>query len=222
MKVLILGASGMIGQGVLRECLRDAQVSAVLSLGRSPCGTVDAKLSEYLQPDLADLSRVQPVLVGLDACFFCLGVSSVRMPPAEYERITYGLTISVAQALLGANPQLTFVYVSGQGTDSSEQGRSRWARVKGRTENQLRAMPFKAIYLFRPGAVQPLHGSSSKTRLYRWLYLLLGPLLGLARRLFPHAIATTEQLGRAMILVARQGHPTPVLEAAEIIRLGSS
>jgi len=222
MKVLILGASGMIGQGVLRECLRDASVSAVLSIGRSACGTVDAKLTEYLQADLGDLSALQPVLVGLDACFFCLGVSSVRLPEAEYERITHGLTISVAQALIGANGQLTFVYVSGQGTDSSEQGRSRWARVKGRTENQLLAMPFKAAFMFRPGAVQPLQGITSKTRLYRRLYVLLAPLLGLARRLFPLAIITTAQLGRAMILVARQGYPRPILEAADISRLGSS
>jgi len=222
MKVLLLGATGMIGQGVLRECLRDPAVSAVLSLGRSRIGVVNPKLTEIIHPELGDRSTLAPLLTGLDACFFCLGVSSVRLAAAEYERITYGLTISVAEMLLAANPRLTFVYVSGQGTDSTEQGRSRWARVKGRTENQLRAMPFAAVYLFRPGMVQPLHGITSRTRHYRLLYALLAPLLSLLRWLFPRSITTTQQLGRAMILVARDGYPTPVLEARDLTRLGAS
>ena len=222
MRVLLLGATGMIGQGVLRECLRDPAVTAVLSLGRSPTGVVDPKLTEIVHPDLGDRAFLAPLLTGLDACFFCLGVSSVRLPATEYERITYGLTIAVAEMLIAANPLLTFIYVSGQGTDSTEHGRSHWARVKGRTENQLRAMPFKRVYLFRPGMVQPLHGITSRTRLYRVLYALLAPLLSALRWLFPHTITTTQQLGRAMILVVRDGYPTPVLEPRDLTRLGAS
>jgi len=222
MKVLLLGATGMIGQGVLRECLRDPTVNAVISLGRSPSGRVDPKLTEIVHPDLADRAALGPVLTGLDACFFCLGVSSVRLAQTEYERITYDLTIHVAEMLIAANPGMTFVYVSGQGTDSTEHGRSRWARVKGRTENRLRAMPFKAVYLFRPGMVQPLHGITSRTRLYRVLYWLLTPLLSTLRWLFPRTIATTQQLGRAMIRVAQDGYPTPILEARDLTRLGAT
>jgi len=155
-------------------------------------------------------------LQGYDACFFCLGVSAAGMSEARYTELTHDLTLAVANALAAHNPGLTFIYVSGAGTDSSESGSSMWARVKGRTENALLRMPIKAAFMFRPGIIQPLHGVRSKTQSYRLFYLLSAPLLPLLRRLFPKHITTTEQMGRAMIKLARQGGPKPVLEAADI------
>ncbi|WP_172384697.1 epimerase [Streptomyces sp. MNP-20] len=211
MKVVLFGATGMVGQGVLRECLRDERVSEVLVIGRTELGVEQPKLREIVAPDLAELVTrpdMAKELSGYDACFFCLGVSSVGMSEDAYRRVTYDLTLSVARALCAQNSDLTFVYVSGQGTDSTEQGRSMWARVKGKTENDLLALPM-ATYLFRPGYIQPLHGITSRTRLYRALYVMAAPLYPLLRRLMPNQVTTTEQLGRAMITVAATGASEP-------------
>jgi len=216
MNVLIFGATGMVGQGVLRESLLEAAVTSVVTVGRSATGLRDDKLHEIVGADLAKLSRG---LTGFDACFFCLGVSSVGMSEAAYTRITYDLTMEIAQALAATNSGMTFVYVSGAGTDSTEKGRSMWARVKGRTENALKRLPFPAAYMFRPAAIVPMHGVRSKTRLYRAIYAVLNPVTPLLRSVFPNAFTTTEQVGRAMLAVAEHGYPRAVLETRDINRL---
>ena len=219
MNVLVFGATGMIGQGVLRECLLDPGVALVQTVGRTATGVTHPRLSEIVHADLMSYVSIEPRLVGFDACFFCLGVSSAGMSEADYERVTYGITMAAATTLARLNKSMTFIYVSGAGTDSSEHGRIMWARVKGRTENALLQLPFKAAYMFRPGVIQPLHGIKSKTAAYRMLYTITEPLLPLLRRLMPGLILTTEQIGRAMITAARQGAPTRVLESRDISAL---
>jgi uncharacterized protein YbjT (DUF2867 family) len=215
-KVILFGATGMVGQGVLRECLLDNQVETVLAIGRSSTGLQDAKLQEIISPDLFDLSPIESRLSGYDACFFCLGVSAAGMKEQDYRRLTYDLTTSVAKTLVRLNPGLTFVYVSGAGTDSSERGRMMWARVKGKTENDLLKMPFRAAYMFRPAYIQPLHGIRTKTKWYGALYAAMGPLYPIWKRLLPNYVTTTECVGRAMIKVARQGAPKRFLENRDI------
>jgi uncharacterized protein YbjT (DUF2867 family) len=219
MKVVVFGATGMLGQGVLRECLLAPDVEDVLAIGRSPTGVTDPKLREIVQADLWHYASVEDQLRGYDACFFCLGVTSAGMSEADYERVTYGIALAAAETLCRLNPQMTFVFVSGAGTDSSEQGRIMWARVKGKTENAIFRLPFKAAYAFRPGAVQPMHGERSRTAAYRVLYTITKPLLPLLRRIFPGQILTTEQFGRAMLRVVRQGAPKRVLESSDITAL---
>lgn len=219
MKVLLFGATGMVGQGVLRECLLDSDVTRVVPVVRRPTGQKHAKLSELVQPDLSTLSSLEPQLTGFDACFFCAGVSALGMSEAEYTRVTYDLTLAVAKTLLRTSPDLTFVYVSGALTDSSEKGRMMWARVKGRTENALLSLPFRAAYMFRPGAIMPLHGIRSSTRWYNVAYAAIRPIYPLLRHIAPTMITTTERLGRAMLAVARNGYSTHVLEMADINRL---
>ena len=221
MNVILFGASGMVGQGVLRECLLDPGVRQVVSVGRSASGRTHSKLHELIHSDLMDLHPIEDRLRGFDACFFCMGVSSAGMAPDTYYRLTYELTLAVAGTLARLNPGMTFVYVSGAGTDSSERGRVRWARVKGKTENALRRLPFKAAYMFRPGAIQPLHGIRSRTPGYRLLYQLAAPLLPLVKAVLPNQITTTERIGRAMIAAARRGAPTSVLETGDINRLAA-
>jgi uncharacterized protein YbjT (DUF2867 family) len=216
MNVLIFGATGMVGQGVLRECLLDQDVQLVQTIGRSPTGLEHPKLREIVHRDMTSYASLDDQLSGFDACFFCLGVSSSGMKEDEYERMTYGITIAAAEALSRLNPQMTFIYVSGAGTDSSERGRIMWARVKGRTENALLRLPFKAAYMFRPGVIEPLHGARSKTAAYRIGYALMGPLLPLLRRVFPNSILTTEQIGLAMLSVAKHGAPKQILESKDI------
>jgi uncharacterized protein YbjT (DUF2867 family) len=219
MNVLLFGATGMLGQGTLRECLLDAGVERVVTVGRKATGQQHPKLREIVVPDVADLSAVQAELAGFDACFFALGVSAAGMSEADYTRMTYDLTLSVARTLLPLNPAMTFIYISGTGTDSSEKGRVMWARVKGRTENALLGMPFKAAFMFRPAAILPLHGITSATGWYRVLYAAMRPLFPLMKRLAPNYVTTTEQFGKAMIEVARNGYPTPVLESRDIVHL---
>jgi uncharacterized protein YbjT (DUF2867 family) len=213
MKVILFGATGMVGQGVLRECLLAPDVDEVLSVGRSRTGTAHPKLREVAHRDFADFRPLAAELTGYDACFFCLGVSSVGMEPEEYERITHGYTLAAATVLAEVNPGSTFVYVSGAGTDTH--GRARWAQVKGRTEDEVVALPLEG-YAFRPGYIQPLHGVRSKVRLYRWLYTPLGFAYPLLRRLLPKYTTTTEQVGRAMLAVARSGAPKRRLESVDI------
>jgi len=219
MKVLIFGATGMVGQGLLRECLQDPAIDSVRVVGRTPVGIRHPKLSELLPADLYHYDTVEEQLRGYDACFFCLGVSVSGKSEAQYTRITYDLTLAAAQTLCRLNPEMRFFYISGASTDSSEHGKVMWARVKGKTENALLALPFKAAYMFRPGAIQPMHGEVSKTPAYRWFYTLTGPLLSLLRALFPRHITTTEQLARAMINVARRGHDNAIIHNADIAAL---
>jgi uncharacterized protein YbjT (DUF2867 family) len=214
--VVIFGASGMVGQGVLLECLRDTDVERVLVIGRSSAGRQHAKLREVLVKDLFDVASYAGELTGLDACFFCLGVTSAGMAEAAYRHVTYDLTLAVAQTLAAQNSALCFVYVSGSGTDSSEHGRTMWARVKGATENALLKMPFRSAFMFRPGFIQPLDGIRSKTASYRFLYVVLGPVIPLLHRAFPNSVLTTREIGQAMLAVTRNGWPRPVLEAKDI------
>ena len=216
MNVVLFGSTGMVGQGVLRECLLDSRVTRVVTVGRTPTGQVHAKLRELAVPDLFDLATIEAELGGLDACLFSAGVSAVRLSEATYSRVNHDLPLSVARTLLRLNPALTFVYVSGKGTDATERGRVMWARVKGRTENALRRLPFKATYMFRPALIVPMHGIKSRTTLYRIFYTLVGPILPLVGRLAPAYVTTTERLARAMITVAAEGVPTYVLEPADI------
>ena len=216
MNVLLLGATGMVGQGVLRECLLASDVLRVTTLGRTATGQTHAKLDELVHASLFDLSPIESRLTPYDACFFCLGVSSAGMSEQKYTVVTHDLTLSVARTLARLNPGMTFVYVSGMGTYTTEHGRSMWARVKGRTENALLRLPFKAAFMFRPGAIMPMHGVRSKTALYRAAYVVLTPLYPLIKRLSPNSVTTSEQVGRAMLQVARHGYPDPVLETADI------
>jgi uncharacterized protein YbjT (DUF2867 family) len=220
MKILIFGATGMVGQGVLRECLLAPDVESVVAVGRNATGQQHPKLRDLVHKDMYDYSAIEPQLQGLDACFFCLGVSSVGMKEPEYKRITYDLTLAAATVLARLNPAMTFTYVTGAGTDSSERGSSMWARVKGATENALLRLPFKAAYMFRPGMIQPLHGIRSKTPLYDAAIVVLRPVLGLAHSLWPNKVTTTEKIGRAMLAVARNGAPKVLLDPADINALG--
>jgi uncharacterized protein YbjT (DUF2867 family) len=209
----------MVGQGVLRECLLDPDIESVLEVVRSPLGQPqgkEKKVREIIHSDFTDFSALEDQWRGYDACFFCLGVSSFGMSEKDYAHVTKDLTLAAAEPLSRLNPNMTFIYVSGAGTDSSERGPVMWARVKGETENRLLRLPFKGIYMFRPGFIQPLHGIKSKTALYRVLYLLMGPLIPLLTLLFPKIITTTEQVGRAMIRIAKQGAPKQLLENKDI------
>jgi len=218
MNVLIFGATGMVGQGVLRECLLDDRVQRVLVVGRSSLGQQHEKLREIVQQNLFDISAIGPELASMNACFFCLGVSAAGMSEEKYTHVTYDLTMAVAQTLARLNPAMTFVYVTGAGTDSTERGRVMWARVKGRTENALLRLPFKAAYMFRPAAIIPLHGITSRTRWYRILYSATRPLWPLLRRFAPDYVTTTERVGQAMINVAADGYPKRILENPDINR----
>jgi len=205
----------MVGRGVLLECLRDEGVDLVVTLGRTPTGIPESKLREIVHSDLLDYSGMEDSLAGLDACFFCLGVSSAGMKEADYERLTYGYTLAAAEALGRVNPGMKFIYVSGSGTDSSENGRVMWARVKGRTENALVRLPIEA-YMFRPGFIEPMDGIESRTPLYRKFYAVGRPLFPLLRRAFPNQVLSTRQIGRAMLNIARKGYERRILEARDI------
>jgi uncharacterized protein YbjT (DUF2867 family) len=215
LNVILFGATGMVGQGVLRECLLDAGVERVLSIGRNATGQQHSKLRELVHKDLFDYSAIEAGLSGYDACFFCLGVSSAGMKEDQYRRLTYDLTLAAARTLAKLNPGTTFIYVSGAGTDSTERRSSMWARVKGKTENDLLKLPFKAAYMFRPGVIEPLHGVKARNTAIRIMYSVTKPLLPWLRR-FPKFVTTTEQIGRAMLKVAREGYSKKVLESVDI------
>jgi len=220
MKVLIFGATGMVGQGVLRQCLLDPDVQLVVTLGRTPSsagnpGLREPRLREIVHPNLEDLSAIESELSGFDACFFALGISSGGMKEADYDRVTYGLTLAAAEPLSRLNPRMTFIYVSGTGTDGSEKGRVMWARVKGRTENALLRLPFSA-YMFRPGIIQPLDGIQSKTPVYRIAYALMKPLLPFLRWALPNQVLTTREIGQGMLAVAKRGYAKRILETKDI------
>ena len=216
MNVMLFGATGMVGQGVMRECLLDPEVYLLQTVGRTATGTQHPKLRETVHHDLWHYESLEAQLSGFDACFFCLGVTSSGMTEENYQRVTCGITLAAAEALSRLNPQMTFIYVSGSGTDTSERGRSMWARVKGKTENALLRLPFKGAYMFRPGIIQPLHGIKSRTPLFSVFYTLGKPLLPLLRLVIPDQILTTEQVGRAMLAVAKHGFPKQILEIKDI------
>jgi uncharacterized protein YbjT (DUF2867 family) len=218
MKVLIFGATGMVGQGVLLECLRDPEVELVAALGRTATGVRDSKLRDIVHRDLLNYSGMEASLAGFEACFFCLGVASTGMKEADYERVTYGFAMAAAELLSRTNPRMTFIYVSGSGTDSTEHGRTMWARVKGRTENALLQLPLNA-YAFRPGFIEPMDGIQSKTRSYRLFYNVLGPTLPLLHRMFPNQILSTREIGQAMLAVARHGYAKRILETKDMRRV---
>ncbi len=219
MKIIIFGATGMVGQGVLRECLRDPNINLVLTVGRTATHVSNSKLREIEHADLWNYGAIETELTGFDACFFCLGVSSGGMKPGAYAHMTFDLTMAAAQTLCRLNPEMVFTYVTGAGADTTEQGSSMWARVKGRTENALLRLPFKAAYMFRPGVIRPLHGIRSKTPAYRIGYVFMAPVLPFLQWAFPAAVATTETLGLAMIEVAKHGSPKSILEASDILVL---
>jgi uncharacterized protein YbjT (DUF2867 family) len=223
MKAILFGATGMIGQGVLRECLADPEVESVVAVGRRETGPRHEKLREIVHRDFFDFSSIEGELSGFDACFFCLGVSSAGMSEAEYRRVTYDVTMAAARVLAKSNPGMTFLYISGAGTDSTERGRTMWARVKGATENAVLRLPFKAAYMIRPAYIQPLDGIVSRTKWTRALYAVMGPLYPLWRTLFPKYVTTTRELARVMIHVAKHGAFKPILESAdfaEVLRAG--
>jgi uncharacterized protein YbjT (DUF2867 family) len=222
MNVLIFGATGMIGQGVLRECLLDPDVQLVGTVGRTATGQQNPKLREIVLQNLSNYAPIDEKLTNFDACFFCLGVSASGMTEEAYARITYGITIAAAETLSRLNPRMTFIYVSGTGTDSSEKGRMMWARVKGKTENAVLRMPFAAAYMLRPGFIEPVHGERSRTKLYRVLYKLTKPLLPLIRRLIPDQILTTEQIARAMLTLVTHPYPKHILEIKDIHTVAAS
>jgi uncharacterized protein YbjT (DUF2867 family) len=219
MKVILFGATGMLGQAVLRECLLDPEVTRVLAIGRAPTGIEHEKLRDVVRAELSDLSDLGSEFADYDACFFCLGVSSVGMSETSYRAVTYDLTLAIARTLVANAKGMTFVYVSGAGTDSSERGRSMWARVKGQTENALLSLPFKAAYMFRPGYIQPRHAVRSRTTLYRMAYGVVGPLYPLLKLLFPRQVTTSDRIGQAMLAVVRHGAPQRVLQNNEIEQL---
>lgn len=217
MKVLLFGATGMVGQGVLRECLLDSGVSNVLCVGRRPTGQTHPKLREFVENNLLDTRALEPQLRGLQACFFCLGVSSLGMKEADYRRVTFDLTLGVAQLLARLNPGMSFIYVSGAGTDSTERGRRMWARVKGQTENALLRLPLRAV-MFRPGGIVPLHGIKSSTRLYRVIYSLGRPFWTPLRKAFPQLVTTTEQVGRGCCKWRGLEHRSPFSKRGTLTR----
>ena len=207
----------MVGQGVLRECVLDPDLESVLIVGRRPLEPTPTspKVREVIHSDFSDFTAIENQWKGYDACFFCLGVSSFRMSEEAYSLVTKHVTLAAAGPLSRLNPDMTFIYVSGTGTDSTGTGRVMWARVKGETENRLLAM-FKKAYMFRPGIIQPLHSIQSRTALYRILYLFTAPLIPVLKSLFPKFVTTTEQVGLAMIKVAKHGAPKRLLENSDI------
>lgn len=213
--VIITGVTGMVGEGVLHECLLHPDVERVLIINRRPSGMAHAKLTEIIHGNFHDLSAIESRLAGYNACFFCLGVSSVGMKEEDYRRVTYDLTMHVASTLARLNPDMVFTYVTGSGTDSTEQGRSMWARVKGKTENDLLRLPFKAAYMFRPGYIQPTKGLRNVNKYYKYITWLYPPL----KKIFPRRLVTLRQVGQAMIHAATRGYDRNIVEVGDIIRL---
>ena len=215
MNVVIFGATGMVGAAALLERFADPRVASVLVVTRSPTGRSHPKLREVLHPDFFNYDTLREPFAACDACFFCLGASSIGMSEAAYARVTYDLTMAAARVMVAANPNMTFCYVSGVGTDSTERGRAMWARVKGKTENALLTLGFKAAYMFRPGYIQPIGDVQSKTGWVQTAYDIARPLYPLIHRLLPNNSTTTSNLGRAMIQVAVAGYSKQVLYSAD-------
>jgi len=213
--VILFGVTGMVGQGVLRECLKDSGVTSVLTVGRSPLDIQHPKLKNLCLKNLLNYQAVESELSGYDACFFCLGATAAGKTEQEYALINHDIPVAVGTTLARIKPGMTFIYVSGAGTDSTEKGRTMWARVKGKTENALMRLPLNA-FMFRPAAIQPMHGEMSKTLAYRISIGALRPVFPLLRGLFPGFVTTTERFGRAMLNVARSGYKERILESRSI------
>jgi uncharacterized protein YbjT (DUF2867 family) len=222
MKVLLFGATGMIGQGALREALLDPEVTEVATFGRAKTGKEHPKLREIVHGDLMNLAPVKEQLKGFDTCFFCLGISSAGLSEAEYRTITFDYAMSVAKTLVELNPSMVFIFISGAGADSTGKSRTMWARVKGETENAILALPFRDAYVLRPAAVQPLHGITSRTRSYRIMYAIAWPLFWLFRAVAPKYVTTTEIIGKALLHVAKKGAPKKLLESPDAYAVVSS
>ena len=216
MNVVLFGATGMVGQGVLRECLLDPEVQSVVSVVRRSSGRAHSKLRDLVHENFHDFSSIEAELSGKDACFFCLGVSSLGLTEEAYRSVTYDITVAATRTLAKVSPKMTFIFVSGAGSDRTGRGPTMWARVKGMAENAVLNAPFRASYVFRPSYIQPMHGVTSRTRLYRVFYAISRPVMQLLVPLMPKYATTTEQIGRAMLDVAKHGAPKRVLESADI------
>jgi uncharacterized protein YbjT (DUF2867 family) len=214
--VLIFGATGMVGQGVLRECLQAPDVELVQTIGRTPTGQQHPKLREMVHAEMWHYDGIDAELSNFDACFFCIGVTSSGMGEKEYTHLTYDMTLAAAQALVRLNPGMVFIYVSGAGADSSGTSKIMWERVRGNTENALLKLPFKGVYIFRPGMIEPMDGIKSKTAAYRIFYSLTKPVLPLLRKALPKYVLSTRQVGQAMLAVVRGGARRRVLESVDI------
>ena len=214
-RVIVTGATGMVGEGIMHECLLNPQVEQVLIVNRKPSGFTHLKLKEIIHPDFFDLSPIASQLAGYDACYFCLGVSSVGMKEPEYYKLTYTLTMHFAETLVKQNADMEFCYISGANTDSTEKGKSMWARVKGKTENDLMKLPFEHVYAFRPGYMHPTPGLKNVNKYYKyiaWMYPLL-------RLVFPGGVSTLAELGEAMINITLFGYVKQIIEVKDIVRL---
>jgi len=218
-KAIIFGSTGMIGQGLLHECLENTEVESILVINRQSCNISHSRLKEVIHQNLFDLSALTNEISGYNTCFFCLGVTSAGLSEKDYHRITFNLTIYVAETLLKLNKEMTFCYISGAQTDSSEKGKIMWARVKGKTENALLAMPFKSAYMFRPGFIQPMNGIKSKTKLYNILYSILSPFYFILKH-FENYVTTSETLGKAMIYAVVRNYEKNILESIDINKIG--
>ena len=216
LKTVITGATGMVGEGVLHVSLNNPEVKSVLVINRRSCGVKHPKLKEIIHKDFMNLSGIQDQLTGYNACFFCAGISSLGRSKEEYEKITYELTLNFAKTLVQLNSELVFTYVSGSGTDSSEKSKLHWARVKGKTENDLLKLPFKDAYMYRPGYIHPIKGLQNSYRIYK----VLSPFYPIFEKLFPKYVSTLEELGRSMINVSLNGYEKKVLECVDIRKTG--
>jgi uncharacterized protein YbjT (DUF2867 family) len=217
-KVIIFGATGMVGQAVVRECLLDPRVDRMLLVGRSRASVSGPKVEQIVHDDFLDFASIAGELTGYDACLFCLGVSAAGMTEPAYRRVTYFVTMAAARELAAHNPKMRFLYISGAGTDSTERGRMMWARVKGETENAVLSLPFEG-YALRPGYIQSMHGVKSRNRLYRSIYAVTGTLYPLLVRVAPKYVIGSDQLAAAMITIAAEGSPLRILESSELRKL---
>lgn len=218
-KAIIFGASGMVGQGVLQQCLASDKVEFILLINRSPIGIKSHKLREVIHKDHSDFSSIENLLSGYNACYFSLGISSAGMKEMDYSKITYDFTMAAANILAKLNPDMTFCYVSGTGTDSTEKGRTMWARVKGKTENAILALPFQNSYMFRPGYIQPMNGIKSKTKLYNLIYTFTKPIYPLMKKFAPDYVTNTDKLGQAMINIVLDGYTKTIIKNKDINEL---
>ncbi len=216
LKVIIFGSTGMVGKGVLYECIDSENVESILLINRSSLGIENTKVKEILHDDFTDFTSLETELKGYDACYFSLGVSAAGMKEEKYKKITYDFTLAAAKTLRKLNDNMTFIYVSGVGTDSTEKGRSMWARVKGKTENDIVKLGFKQAYLYRPGYIQPMKGIKSKTKLYNALYVFSKPLYPLLKLLIPNQITTTEKLGKSMINITLKPYSNKIISNRDI------
>jgi hypothetical protein len=217
-RAIITGTTGMVGEGVLQECLLSPEVESVLVINRRPCNRTHPKLKEIIHQNFFDFSAIKDELIGFNACFFCLGVSSVGMKEDKYHSLTYDLTMALANILVKQNPDMVFCYVSGTGTDSTEKGRIMWARVKGKTENHLMQLPFRKAYMFRPGYIQPTKGLKNVYKIYK----VIAPLYPLWKLIFPKFVCTLADIGKAMINAVSKGYEKQILEAEDIVKLAQT